>query len=111
MSAGIEDGVSATGISFEDMLGPDPIAQFDLVPVTGPAAVGVIGSLRKKGAEDTVLHVKHWHVLVEGDLEPRGRSGLQECFQLGKIQIIRSGHALQPETAQEVFGSQGIGDV
>jgi len=46
------------------MLCPDTVFQLNVVFVTGPSAIPVIRSIGQKGAKNTMLHVKHRHVLV-----------------------------------------------
>jgi hypothetical protein len=60
------------------MLRPHAVAQLHRVPVARPAAIGVIGARRQEGAEHAMLHVKHGHVLMQGDLEPGGWRGLEQ---------------------------------
>ena len=62
---GIEKGVPATNIGPERMFHPDAIPKMDAVRLAGTTAVGVIFPLREEGRKDTVLHVKHRHVLME----------------------------------------------
>jgi len=55
--------------------------------------------------------MEHRHVLVEGDLKPRGRGGLQQRRQLGGIKVIRGGDAFEPVMLNEPLGGEAIGDV
>jgi hypothetical protein len=81
----VENGVSATGIRFERVVGTHSVAQFHFLVVTGTSAIGKIRALREKGAENAMFHMKHRHMLMDNQLEPfRGR-GSQERFQLRKI--------------------------
>ena len=70
------------------MFGPDAVAELNAVLVARAAAIAVILALRKEGTEHAVLHMEHRHVLVEGDLKPRRRGGLQQRRQLGGIEVI-----------------------
>ena len=78
----VENGVTAADVSLERVFGSDSIAQAHLMFVAWPPAIGVIGSFRKKGAEDTMLHVKHGHMLVDGDFVPIGRRTAEQCLKL-----------------------------
>ena len=71
MGAGVKHGVAATNIGPNGMRFSDAVADGDSVMVAGTAAGEVIFSLGEKSGEDTVFHMKHWDVLVEGELEPR----------------------------------------
>ena len=64
------------------MLRAHAVAQFHIVLVTGPATVGVIRAFGKKSAEHTMLHVKHGHVLMDGDLKPLRRGAFQQRLEL-----------------------------
>ena len=65
----------------------------------------------KKRAKHAVLHVKHRHVLVDGDLEPFRRGGRQQGFELLKIQIVARRHPLQAELVLKMVRRQMVGDV
>src|SRR6185369_13216278 len=58
-----------------------------------------------------MLHVKHRHVLMNRDLEPFRRRGLQQRFELLEVEIIRRGDALQSVTIDEIISGQRIGDI
>ena len=62
----------------------DPIAQLDIVLVARPAAVGRVRARRKKRTEDTVLHVKHRHMLVDYNLEPRRGRPIEQIKKLAR---------------------------
>src|SRR5271157_4895049 len=72
---GVEQGVPAADIGFQRVLDANAIAQLDVVMVTGTAAIGLVGSWRKEGTVDAVLHVKHGDLLVDYHLEPIWRHG------------------------------------
>ena len=84
----IEDRVAAADVRLDRMLRAHAVAQLHVVLVARPAAVRVVRAAREKRAEDAVLHVKHRHVLVNGDLEPLRRRGLQQRFELREVQIV-----------------------
>ena len=98
----VEDGVAATGVGFEGMLRADAVAELDLVLVAGTAAIGVIRAVGKERAEDAVLHVKHGHVLVNGDFKPVGRGSWSKRFELHEIQIVGGRNPLQAEPLLEI---------
>ena len=58
-----------------------------------------------------MLHVKHGDMLVDRDLEPLRRRGLQERFELREVQIVRGRDALQAELVLEIIRRQPVGDV
>ena len=107
----IEHGITATNVCFHGMFSPDTVAQFQINSVARPAAIRVIRSLRQERAENTMFHVKHRHVLMNGHFEPIRRGSLQERFQLGKIQVVRGGDPLQAELVLEIIRAQPIRDV
>jgi len=71
LGARVKHGVAAADIGTDGVRFPDAVADGDSVMVAGTAAGEVIFSLGEKSGEDTVFHMKHWDVLVEGELEPR----------------------------------------
>ena len=58
-----------------------------------------------------MLHVKHGHVLVDRDLEPLRRRGLQQRLELREVQIVGGRDALQAELVHEIVRRQPVGDV
>src|SRR5207247_9226226 len=74
----IEDGVAAAGVGLERVFGADAISQFHVMSITGTSTVGVICAPGKKGAKDTMLHMKHRHVLVDGNFKPIRVRGAEE---------------------------------
>ena len=58
-----------------------------------------------------MLHVKHRYVLVNRDLEPFRRCGLQQRLELCDVQIIRGRDTLQAVTIDEVLGAERVGDI
>ena len=58
-----------------------------------------------------MLHVKHRHVLVDGDLEPFRRRGRQQRLELLEIQIVARRHAFQAEPVFEIIRRQPVGHV
>ena len=111
LGAVVVNGVAAAGVGFEGEFGADAVAEGDAVGVAGAAAVAVVFALREKRAEDAVLHVKHGHVLVDGDVEPRAGRGLEEGLELGDVEIVAGGDALEAVALQVVPGGERIGDV
>ena len=111
LGLGIEDGVAAAGIGLERVFGADAVAEFYFMFVTGAAAIPVIFALGQEGAKDAVLHVKHGHVLVDSDLEPFGRGGLQQGIELQDVEIVAGGEAFEVGLILEIFGGEAVGDV
>ena len=58
-----------------------------------------------------MLHVKHGHVLVQGDFEPVGLGGSEHGVELICIQIVGGGEALEFPAFYEVLGGEVVGDV
>ena len=58
-----------------------------------------------------MLHVKHRHVLVDGHLEPFRWRGLQQRFELLKIQVVARGDAFQAKLVFEKIRRQPVGHV
>jgi hypothetical protein len=82
---GIEEGVPASDIGTEWMLHADTILEMNPVGLAGTTAIGMIFALGEECREDAVLHMKHRHVLVDGQLKPlRGRL-LEKVQHLGQI--------------------------
>ena len=55
--------------------------------------------------------MKHGHVLVDREIEPRRGRGLQQGFELDDVEIVAGGHAFEAVAAEQVVGGEGIGDV
>ena len=104
---GVEEGIPAADIGAEWVLHSDTVAQVDTMGLAGTAAVGVILAFGKEGGEDAVLHVKHRHVLMDRELEPFRRSGLQKIKHLGHIQVVADSRPLQSLIDEELCG-QGV---
>jgi len=107
---GVEQGVPAADIGFQRVLDANAIAQLDVVMVTGTAAIGLVGSWRKEGTVDAMLHVKHGDLLVDYHLEPIWRHGVDQVEELGGVEIVRGCDSHGPPTLEELDG-QGIGSV
>ena len=113
---GIEEGVAAADIGAERMLHPNAITQMDAVCLARASAVGMILALREEGSKDAVLHMKHRHVLVKGELKPLRRSRPKEIKHLTNIQIIANGDAFESPPIihiplHEELGGKGIGNI
>jgi len=76
LGATVEERVAAADIGLEAVELADAIAEVDDVLFARSATVLVGGAAAEEGAEDAVLHMKHGHVLVEGELQPLGRGFL-----------------------------------
>ena len=100
---GIEHGVAAAGIGLQRMFRAHAVAQLHIVRVARAAAVAIILAAGKKRAEHAMLHVKHWHVLVDRHLKPVRRRARQQRFELRHIQIVAGRHALEAELVLEII--------
>ena len=107
----IEEGVAAAHVSFQGVVDAHAVAQGDAVFFAGATAVGEVGAGGEEGGEGAVLHVKHGHVLVEGDLEPGGVGGAEEVEDLLEVEVVGEGQLLEWGFALEEGGSEVIGDV
>ncbi len=107
----IEEGVAAADVGFEGVVNAHAVAQGDAVFFTGATAVGEVGAGGEEGGEGTVLHVKHGHVLVQGDLEPGGVGGGEEGEDLLEIEVVGEGQLFERGFAFEEGGGDVIGDV
>src|SRR4030095_8563950 len=58
-----------------------------------------------------MLHMKHRHVLMDGDLEPLRGSGRQQRVKLRKVQIVRGGDSFESETVPAIVSAQPVGYV
>lgn len=72
LRAAVEDRVSASGIRLNGMFHSDPVPEGKFRRVAGATAVPEILAFGKKCAEQAMLHVEHWHVLMKGDLDFAG---------------------------------------
>ena len=89
---GVEERVATAHVGREGMRHPDPIAEFDQMLVAGTATVVLIRSGRKHGAEDTVLHVEHRHVLVDDNLQTVSRRQCHQGQELLPVEIVGGRH-------------------
>jgi len=77
----------------------------------GPPAVFVGGAFAEEHAEHTVLHMKHRHVLVEGQFEPIRRRAAQQVEGLSDIEIVGNRESVESGMLHEQAGSDRVGDV
>ena len=95
LRASVENRVPATDVRFHQMSQTDPISHFDPVPITWPAAVGVVSSIRQEGRKHTVLHVKHRHMLMQSKfVSIAWRISLQRQDLL-KSEVVGDSQAIQ----------------
>ena len=104
-----EDGVVAYELSYSGL--ESAVTQAHIVLVARPAAITVVRAFGQERAEDTVLHVKHRHVLVQRDVEPRAWRALQEGLELHDVEVVRGGHPFQPVISDIVIGGKRVRDV
>ena len=104
----IEHRVAAAGVGLERMLRAHAVAQPHVMRVARPAAVAIIRAAGKKRAEHAVLHVKHRHVLVDRDLEPFRRRGLQQRVELREVQIVAGRDAFEAEMIFEIIRREAV---
>ena len=107
----IEEGVAAADVGLQGVVYADAVAQGDAVLFAGAAAVGEVGAGGKKGGKGAVLHVKHGHVLMKGDLEPGGVGSAKEIEDLLQVEVVGKGQPLQRGLTLQQGGGQVIGDV
>ena len=70
------------------MLHADAILQMHAMLLARASAVGVIRAGRKKSGEDAMLHVKHRHVVMNGEFNPIGWSLIENRQNLGQVEIV-----------------------
>jgi hypothetical protein len=58
-----------------------------------------------------VLHVKHGHVLVKGELEPVGWCGGEEFEDLIDVEVVGDGEVVEVGVFHQEAGGDGVGDV
>ena len=85
LSSVVIDSVAAACVGLEWQFGTHAVTQRNGVFVARSATIVIIFPFRKKCAENAVLHMKHWHVLVYRKIKPRARRGLQQRLQLGDV--------------------------
>ena len=78
--------------------------------VAGAAAVVFICAGGHHRAENTVLHVEHWHVLVHDDFQPRWWGCVDQVEKLVAIQVVRRGDSFGSLVYQKLSG-QVVGNV
>ena len=91
----VEEGVAATDIGAERVIHSNAVAEMDAMFFAGAAAVGVVGAFGHESGKNAVLHVKHRHVVVDGELEPLGRGLAKEGEDLVGVEVVREGQALE----------------
>ena len=85
--AGVTSGLA--GVASGDLA--NAVTDGNAVPVAGATAGEVVFTLRKKGGEDAVLHVKHRDMLVEGELKPFRRGRTEKFKDLADIKVVAWG--------------------
>ena len=111
LSATVEKGVAAADIRLEAMQLADAVAQVDGVFFARATAVLVSRAGAEEDAEHAVLHMKHGHVLVEGELQPLGWGFREEVEDLRDVQIVGNSEAVEAGGFAEEFRGEGVGDV
>ena len=71
LSRAVEQGVAAAQIRAQRMFHTAAVTESHRVLLAGATTVGVIVPLGEESAEQTVLHVKQGHVLMQGHLQAR----------------------------------------
>jgi hypothetical protein len=91
LGVSVVQGVSAADVCMQDVFDPDTVAKFDFVHVAWASAVGFVGAWGEDGAENTMLHMKHGHVLVDYNFESFWLAGLNKFKELIAIQVVGGG--------------------
>lgn len=107
----VEEGVATADVGFQGVVDAHAVAEGDAVFFTGATAVGEVGAGGEESGEGAVLHVKHGHVLVEGDLEPGRVGGGEEGKDLLKVEVVGEGEGFELGFAFEEGGGEVVGDV
>ena len=111
LGAAVEEGVAAADIRLEPVELADAVAEVDGMFFARAAAVFVGRAGAEEGAEHAVLHMEHGHVLVQGELQPCGWGFFQQVENLGDIEIVGDGEAVEVGCFAENFCGQWVGDV
>ena len=106
----IKERIPAANISRKQMLNPNSIPQVNGVGVAWSTAVCLVGTRRQHCTKNTVLHMKHWHVLVDDHLETTGISGGNQIEQLLAITVIGNRQPLEPTFQKECCRNR-VGDI
>ena len=87
------------------------VLEVDHVLLAGAAAVLVGGAFTQEDAEHAMLHMKHGHVLVKGELEPVAWCRVRKLQNLTDVEVVGDGELIETGLFLEQFGSDGVGDV
>ena len=101
---GVEEGIAAADVGLERVEHAHPVAQLDVVMVARTAAVRLVGARGEEGTVDAMLHVKHGNLLMDHDLEPVGRDGVDQIDELAGVQVVRGRHAGTAPSPEQVDG-------
>ena len=91
LRGGVKESIAASDIRTERVLHANTVTQVDAVLLAGAAAIRMVGAVGQKCGEDTMLHMKHGHVMVKGELEPLGRRFAEEGENLRDVQVVGDG--------------------
>mmetsp|Transcript_82680 Transcript_82680/g.145824 ORF Transcript_82680/g.145824 Transcript_82680/m.145824 type:complete len:270 (-) Transcript_82680:1907-2716(-) len=111
LGGAVEESITAAQVCPQGMPGTTAVLQLHSVLLTGPAAVSEVMTIREKAAEHTVLHVEHWHVLVQRNLHHPRWQGLQHALQLVNCKVVGSCHRGQTPTLSVPRSRQGVGHI
>lgn len=89
----------------------DSVLEMHDVLLAGTSAVFVSGAFTEKDAEHTMLHMKHGHVLVEGQFEPVAGRMIGEFEDLADVEVVGNGEAIEFGLLLEQLCGDGVGDV
>lgn len=93
LSGAVEQRVTASKVCTQGMLNTAAVTQGHGMTFTGPAAVGVVVSIREESAEQAVLHMKQRHVLVKRHFKKRGINRRGQVEQLLQIEVVTRGQS------------------
>ena len=91
LRGGMKESIPASDIGTEGMLHANSVTQVDAVFFAWASAIRMVGAVGKKCSEDTMLHMKHGHVMVKGEFEPLGRRFAEEGENLRNVQVVGDG--------------------
>ena len=88
--------LAALPIGQQDVLDAQPIAQPDVVPLAGAAAIVAILPRRIRPAEQAVFRMEHRRMTTGHDFEPLCRNGRRKIEQSLRTQIVSRRHSSSP---------------
>lgn len=106
LRGGVEERVAAADIGPQGVLHANTVAEVDAVFLAGSAAIRVVGPIGKECRKDAVLHMKHGHVVVQGEFEPLRRCVAEKGEDLGDIEVVGDRESGEASTHEDGGGDR-----